>query len=187
MAQSQSLSLCTQKVPDAGATLIEISIADQALRISTAGVCHLFPVSTALNGAGEQQGSGKTPRGWHRVRACIGEGLPLNTVFTGRRPTGEIYTEQLAAEQPQRDWILSRILWLQGQEVGLNRMGDVDSMRRFIYIHGTPDSEPMGEPRSHGCIRMRNRDIAELFALVRPGTPVWIQAHSFSRIPCRNL
>ncbi|WP_430462062.1 L,D-transpeptidase family protein [Thalassolituus sp. LLYu03] len=187
MAQSGSLSLSSLDAPETGAVLIEISIADQALRVSTPGACHLFSVSTALNGAGEQMGSGKTPRGWHSVRACIGAGLAENSVFVGRRPTGELYSPELAAQFPERDWILSRILWLQGQEVGYNRLGQVDSMRRYIYIHGTPDSEPMGVARSHGCIRMRNSDMLALFELVKPGTPVWIQAHSFSRIPCRNL
>ena len=167
--------------------LIEISIADQALRISTAGICHLYSVSTAEKGAGERCGSGQTPRGWHRVVAQIGTDLPQNSVFVGRRPTGEIYSDALAQAFPQRDWILSRILWLQGLEVGQNRLGQVDSMRRFIYIHGTPDSEPMGVAKSHGCIRMRNRDVIELFDLVEPGTEVWIQSHSFSRIPCKNL
>ncbi len=173
--------------PATETSLIEVSIADQVLRVSSAGICHLYPVSTAFNGAGEQENSGCTPRGWHRIRACIGGAQPLNTVFVGRRPTGEQYSPELAAAHPQRDWILSRILWLQGQEVGVNRLGKVDSMRRYIYIHGTPDSEPMGQPLSHGCIRMRNADIAELFDLVVAGTPVWIQEHSFSRIPCRNL
>lgn len=167
--------------------LIEISIADQALRISTAGICHLYSVSTAANGVGEKSGSEKTPRGWHRIVAKIGNGQPQNAVFTGRRPTGELYSEQLAQQYPQRDWILTRIMWLQGLEVGRNRMGDVDSMRRYIYIHGTPDNEPMGEAKSHGCIRMRNSDVIELFDLVKPGTAVWIQPHSFSRIPCKNL
>ena len=167
--------------------LIEISIADQALRISTAGICHLYSVSTAVNGVGEQSGSEKTPQGWHRIVAKIGQGQPQNAVFSGRRPTGEVYSPELAADHPERDWILSRIMWLQGLEVGRNRMGDVDSMRRYIYIHGTPDSEPMGQPKSHGCIRMRNSDVIELFDLVNAGTEVWIQPHSFSRIPCKLL
>lgn len=167
--------------------LIEISIADQALRISTAGICHLYSVSTAANGIGEQSGSGKTPQGWHRIAAKIGAAQPENAVFVGRRPTGEIYSDELAENHPQRDWILSRILWLQGLEVGRNRMGNVDTMRRFIYIHGTPDSEPMGVAKSHGCIRMRNKDLLELFDLVEANTQVWIQPHSFSRIPCKNL
>jgi len=187
MAQSGPLSLSSAANPGMDVSLIEISIADQQLRISSSGVCHLYTISSALNGVGEQQGSGCTPRGWHRIRACIGAGQPANAVFVGRRATGEIYSPQLASAAPQRDWILSRILWLQGMEIGRNRLGSVDTMRRYIYIHGTPDSEPMGEPLSHGCIRMRNADIIELFDLVGPGTQVWIQEHSFSRIPCRNL
>ena len=167
--------------------LIEISIADQALRLSTTGSCHFYSVSTAVNGIGEQSGSGKTPRGWHRIAAKVGAAQPENAVFVGRRPSGEIYSETLAEKYPQRDWILSRILWLQGLEVGRNRLGNVDTMRRFIYIHGTPDSEPMGVAKSHGCIRMRNKDLLELFDLVEADTPVWIQAHSFSRIPCKSL
>lgn len=156
---------------------LQINIAEQQCRLWQAGKC-LFaaPVSTALNGVGEQNGSGQTPRGWHQIRACIGEGMPVNTVFRGRRPTGEIYSEALAKTAPQRDWILSRILWLSGLEPGKNRLGNVDSMRRFIYIHGTPDSEPMGTPLSHGCIRMRNDAVIELFSLVKPGLPVLIEA-----------
>jgi lipoprotein-anchoring transpeptidase ErfK/SrfK len=134
-----------------------------------------FPVSTALAGTGQQQGSGCTPLGRHRIRIKIGDGEPLNTVFVGRRPTGEIYSEQLAAQFPQRDWILTRILWLTGLESGMNRGGAQDSLRRYIYIHGTPDSEPMGKPASHGCIRMRNRDLLALFDQVDAGTEVLIQ------------
>jgi len=117
-------------------------------------------------------GSLCTPLGKHIVRAKMGEGLPLNSVFVARRPTGEIYSDTLARSAPNRDWILTRILWLCGTEPGLNRFGDVDSMRRFIYIHGTPDAEPMGIPASHGCIRMRNIDVAELFDLTPVGTAV---------------
>ena len=131
-------------------------------------------ISSAANGVGEQMGSGCTPRGRHLIRAKIGAGQPVNSVFVGRRPTGEIYSAELAQAFPQRDWILSRILWLSGCEPGYNRLGPVDTMRRFIYIHGTPDSEPMGVPASHGCIRMRNDDLIELFDLVEPGTSVFI-------------
>ncbi len=132
-------------------------------------------VSTALNGAGEGNGSGCTPRGWHRIRAKIGEGCPLDTVFRARRPTGEIYTRELREAEPGRDWILTRILWLSGLEPGRNRLGSVDTMRRYIYIHGTPDEEPMGEALSHGCVRMRNSDIIQLFEQVRVGTRVLIE------------
>lgn len=156
---------------------LHIHIAEQQCRLWSNGRCIFSaPVSTALNGVGEQNGSGQTPRGWHQIRACIGDGMPVNTVFRGRRPTGEIYSPALAVQHPQRDWILTRILWLSGSEPGKNRLGQVDSMRRYIYIHGTPDSEPMGEPRSHGCIRMRNDDVITLFSLVTPGLPVLIDA-----------
>ena len=155
---------------------LTIDIASQVLTVCAADGSALdrYPISTALNGPGEQDSSGCTPRGEHYIRARIGEGQPLNTVFRGRRPTGEIYSPQLADEHPDRDWILTRILWLCGREWGRNRGPGVDSFRRFIYIHGTPDTEPMGEALSHGCVRMRNTDIAELFARVRVGTRVVI-------------
>ena len=132
------------------------------------------PISTAKNGAGEAMGSECTPRGHHIIRAKIGAGCAPKSVFIGRRPTGEIYTPALAAAQPGRDWVLTRILWLSGTEIGKNRLGNVDSMRRYIYIHGTPDSEPMGVPASHGCIRMRNDELIELFDRVEVGTQVQI-------------
>ncbi len=131
-----------------------------------------YQISSALNGPGEQQGSGCTPLGEHSIRIKIGEGEPENSVFLARRSTGEIYTPELGAKFPQRDWILTRIIWLSGRESGHNRGGDRDSLRRFIYIHGCPDSEPMGEPLSHGCIRMRNSDLLELFDQVEAGTKV---------------
>ena len=155
---------------------IEIDIARQRLRLfDTAGACvRDYEVSTALNGAGEQMGSGCTPRGRHIVRAMIGDDAPAGAVFVGRRPTGEIWSPRLQEQFPGRDWILSRILWLSGCEPGRNRLGAVDSMRRYIYIHGTPDDQPMGVPRSHGCVRMRNADVIDLFGRVKPGTPVEI-------------
>jgi lipoprotein-anchoring transpeptidase ErfK/SrfK len=135
-----------------------------------------YPVSTGIRGVGERNGSGCTPRGLHRVRMRIGDGCPPGTVFRARRPTGEVYDEALAAANPGRDWILTRILWLTGCEPGRNRGGCVDTLRRFIYIHGCPDSEPMGEPRSHGCIRMRNPDLVALFDATPLGTTVEICA-----------
>lgn len=156
---------------------IEISISEQSLVLFD-GTRELgrYPVSTSRNGAGEKEGSFCTPRGAHIVRAKIGAGEPFNTVFRGRRPTGEIWTPELGERFPGRDWILTRILWLSGCEVGRNRLGSVDTMRRYIYVHGSPDSVPMGRPGSIGCIRMRNRDIAELFDRVPPGTAVEIAA-----------
>ena len=155
---------------------IRISLAHQTLSLfDAAGQClRAWPVSTAANGAGERNGSGCTPRGRHLIRAKIGDQQPENTVFVGRRPSGEIYSPALAAACPERDWILTRILWLSGCEPGVNRLGEVDTMRRYIYIHGCPDHLPLGVPASHGCIRMRNADLLELFALVPVYTPVEI-------------
>ena len=132
----------------------------------------IYSVSTSKSGVGEKNGSFCTPRGRHIVRAKIGAGQPANTVFVRRRPTGEVWSPELHAQYPGRDWMLTRILWLSGCEVGRNRLGDVDTMRRYIYIHGSPDSAEMGKPGSIGCIRMRNRDIVELFNLTPPYTPV---------------
>lgn len=157
---------------------IEISIPDQTLTLQDdAGkTVAVYPVSTALNGAGELKNSHCTPRGEHVVRAKIGAGRDVGTVFIGRRPTGELWSPELAEQHPGRDWILTRILWLSGCEPGKNRLGNCDSMQRYIYIHGTPDTEPMGVPRSHGCIRMRNADVVELFERVPVKTPVTISA-----------
>ncbi|MGQ7818526.1 L,D-transpeptidase [Metapseudomonas furukawaii] len=147
--------------------LLHVSIADQQLYGFAAGQLVLrVPVSTALNGPGEASGSNCTPRGLHQVRARIGEGLPIGAVLRGRRWTGEVWDAELHARFPGRDWILTRILWLSGCEPGRNRLGQVDSFRRYIYLHGTPDSEPMGVPRSHGCVRLRNTDMLELFQRV---------------------
>ncbi len=135
-----------------------------------------YPVSTAANGVGEEYGSFCTPRGQHVVRAKIGAGQPLNTVFVSRRPTGEIYTPTLGLQHPGRDWMLTRILWLSGCEVGFNRLGTRDTMRRYIYIHGSPDSTVLGQPGSKGCIRMHNTDLLELYDLVPAGISVHIDA-----------
>ena len=131
-----------------------------------------YSISSALKGTGQDSGSYCTPLGRHIIRAKIGIGEPENTVFVGRRPTGEIYSPDLAEQFPGRDWILTRILWLSGCEPGFNRLGSVDTMRRYIYIHGSPDSVQMGQPGSIGCIRMRNADIVELFDRLPAGTPV---------------
>lgn len=153
-------------------------MADQRLRLYQDGnIIMDVLISTATKGAGEIRGSEQTPRGWHKIRAKIGAGAPMNTVFKGRRPTGEIYASELRAANPGRDWILTRILWLSGLEPGKNRLGNVDTMRRYIYIHGTPDEELMGIPASHGCIRMRNNDLIELFEKVPVGTPILISEH----------
>lgn len=156
--------------------LLHISLADQCLYgFSQGRLVVRLPVSTALNGPGENNGSGCTPRGLHQVRAKIGAGLPQGAVLRGRRWTGETWTPTLHAQFPGRDWILSRILWLSGCEPGRNRLGAVDTFRRYIYLHGTPDTEPMGVPLSHGCVRLRNADLVSLFERVPAHCPVQIE------------
>lgn len=156
---------------------IEVNIAQQSLvlRAPDGRVLMETLVSTARNGAGERMNSECTPRGRHIIRAKIGGGQPENAVFVSRRPTGEIYSASLRRLYPGRDWILTRILWLSGLEPGRNRGGDVDTMRRYVYIHGCPDEDPMGTPGSRGCIKMRNRALIELYERVSPGTLVTIR------------
>jgi len=156
---------------------IEIDVGKQTLVVKDEKGRSLktYSVSTARKGVGEKNGSLCTPRGRHIIRAKIGKGQPENTVFVRRRPTGETWSADLHAKHPGRDWMLTRILWLSGKEPGKNRLGDVDTMRRYIYIHGSPDSAEMGTPGSIGCVRMRNRDVIELFDLVPPYTPVDIK------------
>jgi lipoprotein-anchoring transpeptidase ErfK/SrfK len=154
---------------------LEIDLSRQCLVAHESGREHFTcRVSTAANGPGEIGGSGCTPRGRHLVRARIGLDAPHGAVFVGRRPTGEIWSPALAAQYPQRDWILSRILWLSGLEPGRNRLGCVDTFRRYIYLHGTPYESALGTPASHGCIRLANDDIIELARLAGPGTEVLI-------------
>ena len=153
-----------------------ISIGKQELSLYIKGeIDKSYLVSTAKNGAGELMGSECTPTGWHKIRAKIGEAQLLNSVFIGRRPTGEVYTPKLMDDYPQRDWILSRILWLGGLEPGKNRYGKVDSTWRYIYIHGCPDELMTGKPESHGCIRMKNADVVDLFNRVDVGLKVLIE------------
>jgi lipoprotein-anchoring transpeptidase ErfK/SrfK len=153
---------------------IDISLDRQELVYTddSEGTVIRYHVSAAAKGAGEKFGSLCTPRGRHIVRAKIGAGQPVNAVFVARRPTGEIYSAELAAQFPGRDWILTRILWLSGREVGFNRLRDVDTMRRYIYIHGSPDSVPMGVPGSIGCVRMHNKDMIDLFNRVPLGVNI---------------
>lgn len=157
---------------------IFVNIPAQTLELfdGTGKLLRRYLVSTGANGAGEEMNSYCTPRGRHVIRAKIGAGQPVNAVFVQRRPTGEIYTPALAQNQPGRDWILTRILWLSGCEKGYNRMGSCDTMRRYIYIHGTPDGIKMGSPGSRGCVRMHNAELIELFEMVEAGTEVEIVA-----------
>lgn len=160
------------------ASLLKVNIENQTLTAFNESEVLLkeYSIATAKNGIGQEFGSECTPLGKHIVRAKIGDNEPLNTVFVGRRPTGEIHSAELNDKYPNRDWILTRILWLSGCEVGLNRLGNVDTMRRYIYIHGAPDSHSMGTPSSHGCIKMTNSDMMDLFAIVNVGTEVSIEA-----------
>lgn len=154
---------------------LSIQIASQSMQVFENKKCiREYIISTGKNGSGELINSGQTPRGWHIIRAKIGANCKVNTVFVGRRPTGEIYSPQLCEQFPNRDWIITRILWLSGLEKGKNRLGEVDTLRRFIYIHGSPDEVKMGIPGSRGCIRMHNDHIVELFDLVSVGTVVLI-------------
>lgn len=155
---------------------ILIDLASQKLLLldEAGALLREYPVSTARLGAGEQKGSYQTPRGRHLIRAKIGAGLPYGAALVGRRPTGEICTIEHLAQMPERDWILSRILWLSGGQPGFNRLGECDTMARYIYIHGTPDEEPIGVAQSHGCIRMRNTDVIDLYERVPVGTEVLI-------------
>jgi L,D-transpeptidase YbiS len=155
---------------------IEISISLQTLTLfdNFGGIKAKYRISTAANGAGCEKNSGCTPLGQHIIRAKIGADAPVSSVFVGRRATGEICTPELMAQYPERDWILTRILWLSGKEIGKNRLGNVDTMQRYIYIHGTPESTEMGQIGSHGCVRMRNSELIALFDLVDVGTPVMI-------------
>lgn len=155
---------------------LHISISKQQLELIIKGnSAKTYSVSTARKGAGEKKGSECTPTGWHKIRVKIGEGQALNTVFVSRRPTGEIYTPALKNQYPQRDWVLSRILWLGGLEPGKNRYRQVDSTWRYIYIHGCPDELMQGKPESHGCIRMKNSDVVDLFDRVDTGLNVLIE------------
>jgi lipoprotein-anchoring transpeptidase ErfK/SrfK len=156
---------------------IHIDISRQSLAlVNDVGVeLRRYAISSGANGVGEESGSFCTPRGKHVIRAKIGAGLPMNSVLVRRRPTGEIYTPQLGESYSNRDWILTRILWLCGKEAGFNRWGSGDTMRRYIYIHGTPDSTTLGQPGSHGCIRMNNTDMIELFDWVEAGVEVEIK------------
>ena len=154
---------------------IDINIEQQTLTLlQDESIIATYPVSTAKNGAGQLNGSECTPLGSHVIDSKIGADSEINTVFIGRNETGEVYTEELQQNNPERDWILTRILWLSGLEEGINKGGEVDTLSRYIYIHGCPDSDSFSMPSSHGCVKMRNKDIIELFNKVDVGTRVFI-------------
>jgi hypothetical protein len=149
-----------------------VSVGQQRLGLFRDGALAAdWPVSTSRFGVGSQMNSYKTPLGLHRIAEKIGAGMPLDTVFKGRKP---VTHHSSLVVPPTGDLIMSRILWLDGCERGLNRGGDMDSHARYIYIHGTAHEDRIGTPDSHGCVRMRNADIAVLFGLIEVGTPVFI-------------
>lgn len=155
--------------------IIKIAADAQQLTLEKdAKIVKTYSISTARKGLGELRDSEMTPRGWHQIKLKIGQGALINTVFVGRRETGEVYSPMLAKCYPERDWILTRIIWLSGLESGFNRYGLVDTFKRYIYIHGCPEEIALGTPLSHGCIRMHNREIIELFDLIPLGTRVLI-------------
>jgi L,D-transpeptidase YbiS len=157
--------------------MIRVDIANQRLALTEAdGSTRSYPVSTGRNGIGNEAGSGCTPLGLHRIRIKIGAGAPPGAVFVGRRATGQTFDADLDAREPGRDWMLSRILWLQGMEPGANRGGAVDTLRRNIYIHGTAEESGIGTAVSYGCVRMNNADMIDLFDRVQAGALVQIDA-----------
>ncbi len=137
-----------------------------------------YTVSTASRGVGEQNGSLQTPRGWHRVCDKIGDGIAPDTIIYRREVTPWRYTPTLHAEYPDKDWILTRILWLCGLEPGRNAGGEVDSYERAIYIHGAGSHVRWGTPTSRGCVRMKSADVIELFDTVPLGTEVLIDENA---------
>lgn len=160
-----------------GDTAIVVLAAEQRLCLVRADgeIIAGYPVSTAANGLGCEDGSNKTPIGAHRIAERIGQGEPLGRVFRARVPTAEI--AEISADPDYRspeDLITTRILWLEGLEEGVNRGPGVDSHDRYIYVHGTPEEGRIGAPASHGCIRMRNADVIDLFSRINGNTAIYI-------------
>jgi len=137
-----------------------------------------YSVSTAKFGVGEQKNSYQTPRGWHKVCEKIGDGAEKDTIIFRQKITPWKYSETLHQQYPNKDWILTRVLWLCGMEPGLNQGGDVDSYDRYIYIHGAGAHVPFGTPSSLGCVRMKSDDVIELFDHTAVGTDVYIDENS---------
>lgn len=133
-----------------------------------------YSISTAKKGIGCKANSNKTPSGLHTIKRKIGEDVPFGGILASRLYTGKtakILTDKTKADG---DYVTSRIMWLQGEEPGLNKGRNMDSYNRYIYIHGTAEEGLIGEPASHGCVRMKNKDVIELFSLVDEGTPILI-------------
>ncbi len=168
-------TLVTQYGASPQGRVIVVDISRQLLSLYQDDKClHSWPVSTSARGSGNRMDSLQTPLGAHRIAEKIGADSPANTIFKGRQDCGELANITQRPEPTGEDLITSRILWLKGIEPGKNLDGDVDSQQRYIYIHGTAEEGLIGQAVSHGCIRMRNADVIELFALVDPETLVYI-------------
>ena len=156
---------------------IEVDISEQRLYlIENSLIKASYPISTSKYGEGSIENSFKTPLGEHSIKEMIGEEAEINTIFTSRINTKRSATIIDQFEDTDNDYVTSRIMWLNGEEDGLNKGGNVDSFRRYIYIHGTHEEGLIGTKASHGCIRMFNYDVIELFNLVNIGTKVLIRA-----------
>ena len=156
---------------------IEVDISEQRLYlIENSLIKASYPISTSKYGEGSTENSFKTPLGKHSIKEMIGEEAEINTIFTSRINTKRSATIIDQFEDTDNDYVTSRIMWLDGEEDGFNKGGNVDSFRRYIYIHGTHEEGLIGTKASHGCIRMFNYDVIELFNLVNIGTKVLIRA-----------
>jgi len=159
----------------AGRPFVVVSIDRQRLYLfQAAGQPRVFPVSTSRFGVGSEAGSNKTPTGLHRVAHKFGDGAPKGMVFKARRATGEIVPLITEPEDVPEDLVTTRILWLEGLQPGRNKGQGVDSFRRYIYIHGTQEEGLVGQPASHGCVRMLNDDVIRVFERLPEGALVSI-------------
>ena len=161
----------------AESTHIEVDISEQRLYLIKNNLIKAsYPISTSKYGEGSIENSFKTPLGKHSIKEMIGAEAEINTIFTSRINTKRYATIINQFEDTDNDYVTSRIIWLDGEEEGFNKGGNVDSFRRYIYIHGTHEEGLIGTKASHGCIRMFNYDVIELFNLVNIGTKVLIRA-----------
>ena len=155
--------------------LLYVDIESQTLiHLEKGEILSIYPISSSFYGTGSKKNSLKTPLGRHEIFKKLGGDLPINAILKGRVWTGAIADVIKEPIDTDFDHVTSRILWLDGLELGKNRGNDIDSRERYIYIHGTAEEGLIGRPASDGCIRMYNRDVIELFDLVDEKAQVWI-------------
>jgi len=155
--------------------VIYVSIKQQKLyHIKHDSIIKEYIISSSSYGIGSTLGSNKTPIGLHSIREKFGEKTPINGKMTGRVFYGEIATIYTDETKSKTDDVTSRVLWLEGLEKGKNKGKGIDSFKRYIYIHGTSEEGRLGKPASHGCIRMKNKEVIDLYKLVEVGTLVLI-------------